>query len=234
MKSVPTILLAAVAIILLIVSFVLAAKYGHAKAERSAAKAELAVAEAELSAAKDRMAAVESAVKDRMAAAESAARDRMAAVESDAEKLVDDAKKEAESILAEARAQADQVIAKADEVMVEVRGRKALLDKRLYTLFKNLHKLENGSNDVPSGYVKSFELERGDSNRSWNVRIAIEPEKAVTPDVTIAFMNKYGFVTGEASVSWLVDQVEAGERKIESTYFVWHHGPPVYWRIFYK
>ena len=108
----------------------------------------------------------------------------------------------------------------------------AVARKEMHKHFDNLHRyVADEYNVVSERYLAGFHVIRG--RKPCRVAITLAPTGASTvrPNVTLYFLNEYGFVTGEARVAWLLDRIAPGERKIEQQIVTFRHGEPVYYRV---
>ncbi len=142
--------------------------------------------------------------------------------------------------LDERRTELDQLLADGERVRDQaVKDQKAVantllvLRRGMHTIYRDLKPFEYERQDVPGGYVESFEVVGGGGSGKATVNITIAPKSgiAVKPDIKLTFLNDYGFVTDTVTVRWLLDRIEPGERRIEQRTLDWKYGPPAYWQI---
>jgi len=161
------------------------------------------------------------------------AKQNITKMEHEAEKMLVEAKKlkkDAEVQLNDAKRQADKILAGAKKVKEDAEGIILRDQDQLHQIFGELHPYKSGLNDVNQRYVASFSI----SGRIAKITLTNSSSLSVKPRISVRFIDRFGFITDIVSVTWLIDEIQPGETRIEEKDVKLNFGSPVYYQVIFN
>ena len=134
---------------------------------------------------------------------------------------------ESEQRASEFEKKASDATARAHHLETSTAAFRLREEKKLYQIYPKLKKLEMGKNVVNDRYVESFTYD----GRKVRLKLSNKGTASVTPRFELFLIDENGFVTGNASVTWLIESLEPDESRVEEQETPSRFGLPVYYMV---
>ncbi len=123
--------------------------------------------------------------------------------------------------------ESERIAAESARVKKDSEGIELREKDKMEKVFKTLRPYVSGINDVKQKYLASFSVD----GKNAKLTLTNNSTQPVKPEVTIRLINRYGFITDSLSVTWLLDNIQPGETRIEEHRVIFQFGEPVYYQV---
>ena len=123
--------------------------------------------------------------------------------------------------------ESERIAAESARVKKDSEGIELREKDKMEKVFKTLRPYVSGINDVKQKYLASFSVD----GKNAKLTLTNNSTQPVKPRVTIRLINRYGFITDSLSVTWVLDNIQPGETRIEEHRVIFQFGEPVYYQV---